>query len=173
MQQTSAAWQDGPRSLLIRVFCGRDERGTEMKETTVRVFFYGSYMNRDVLAEVDLVPSLLEVARLDGYDIRIAPRANLVPSVQHSVYGVIAEATHAELARLYSHAKDVLGETYLPHPVLTQLLAGAWYPALCYIAPSMEPRQPDPAYVDRIIQPARELGLPAWYIKRLEAQMDG
>ena len=144
-----------------------------MKEPTVRVFFYGSYMNRHVLAAVDLVPSLLEVARLDGYDIRIAPRANLVPSSQHCVYGVIAEATHAELARLYSHAKDVLGETYLPHPVLIQLLAGAWHPALCYIAPSMEPRPPDPAYVDRIIQPARELGLPAWYIKRLEAQMDG
>lgn len=139
-----------------------------MSEPKVRVFFYGSYMNQTVLREVDLVPERLEVARLDGYDIRIAPRANLVTSTEGCVYGVLAEATHAQLARLYAHAKDVLGETYLPHPVLAQTRTGAWYPALCYIAPSMVPRPPDPAYVDRIVQPARELRFPDWYISRLQ-----
>lgn len=141
-----------------------------MSEPRVRVFFYGSYMNPAVLREVDLVPEAFEVARLDGYDIRIAPRANLVPSAQHCVYGVLAQATHAELARLYTHAKDVLGETYLPYPVLVQDCRGAWVPALCYIAPSMVFRQPDPAYVDRIVQPARAFGFPAWYIRRLESE---
>ena len=80
-----------------------------MTEPRVRVFFYGSYMNPAVLREVELAPERLEVARLDGYDIRIAPRANLVPSPQHCVYGVLTQVTHAELARLYAHAKDVLG----------------------------------------------------------------
>jgi hypothetical protein len=141
-----------------------------MSEPRVRVFFYGSYMNRAVLREVQLLPEDIEVARLDGYDIRIAPRANLVPSEQHCVYGTLVEATHAELARLYSHAKDVLGETYLPHPVLAQSRDGAWWPALCYIAPSMVSRTPDPAYVDRIVGPAQELGFPKWYITRLEAE---
>jgi hypothetical protein len=83
---------------------------------------------------------------------------------------VLAEATHAELARLYTHAKDVLGETYLPHPVLVQVKNGAWVPALCYIAPMMVERAPDPAYVDRILQPARAYGFPEWYIRRLEAE---
>jgi gamma-glutamyl AIG2-like cyclotransferase len=144
-----------------------------MGEPKVRVFFYGSYMNVAVLREVDFVPQHLEVARLDGYDIRIAPRANLIPSTEHCVYGVVADATHPELTRLYAHAKDVLGETYLPHPVLVQMRTGAWFPALCYIAPSMEPRAPDPAYVDRIVRPARGLGFPDWYIRRLEAQPGG
>ena len=139
-----------------------------MTDPKVRVFFYGSYMNVAVLREVEFVPQRLEVVRLDSYDIRIAPRANLVPSTEHCVYGVVAEATHAELARLYAHAKDVLGETYLPHPVLVQTRAGAWLPALCYIAPSMEPGPPDPGYVGRIVRPARDLGFPAWYIRRLE-----
>jgi hypothetical protein len=139
-------------------------------EPKVWTFFYGSYMNPTVLREVALVPERFEVGRLDGYDIRIAPRANLVRSLEHSVYGVLAEASHAELARLYAHAKDVLGETYLPHPVLTQTMAGSWRPALCYIAPFMTPGQPDPAYVDRIIGPARELGFPSWYINRIESE---
>jgi hypothetical protein len=141
-----------------------------MSDPTVWVFFYGSYMNRAVLGEAGLAPSHFEVARLDGYDIRIAPRANLVPSLERCVYGVLTEATHAELGRLYAHAKDVLGETYLPHPVLTQVVRGGWRPALCYICPSMAPGTPDPAYVDRIVGPAREFGFPEWYIARLEGE---
>lgn len=141
-----------------------------MIEPKVWTFFYGSYMNRSVLREVGLAPERLEVARLDGYDIRVAPRANLVPSPEHCVYGVLAEATHAELARLYAHAQDVLGETYLPHPVLTQALSGGWRPALCYIAPGMSPAPPDPAYLERILAPARELGFPHSYMARLESQ---
>lgn len=146
--------------------------GDRIAEPRVRTFFYGSYMNRAVLREVELVPERFEVARLDGYDIRIAPRANLVASAQACVYGVLVEATHAELARLYAHARDVLGEIYLPHPVLAQTRDGGWFPALCYIAPTMVARRPDPAYLDRILQPARELGFPEWYIRRLESERE-
>ena len=140
-----------------------------MVEPKIWTFFYGSYMNRSVLREVDLEPERFETARLSGFDIRIAPRANLFPSNQGLVYGVLAQATHAELARLYAHAKDVLGETYLPHPVVVETLDGAWRPALCYIAPTMEPGKADAAYVDRIVAPARELGFPEWYVARLES----
>jgi len=137
-------------------------------DARVWTFFYGSYMNRAVLSEADVAFGAFEVARLDGYDIRIAPRANLVASPEHCVYGVLARATHPELARLYAHAKDVLGETYLPHPVLAHTQDGDWRAALCYIALSMVPRAPDPAYVDRIVAPARELGFPEWYVERLD-----
>lgn len=136
----------------------------------VRVFFYGSYMNRLVLEEASLRLARFEVARLDAYDIRIAPRANLVPAPGRSVYGLLAEPTHAELSRLYAHAQDVLGETYLPHPVLVQTEAGGWLPALCYIAAEMTPQPPEPAYVQRIVAPAREHGFPARYVEHLEAQ---
>ena len=100
-----------------------------MAEPKVWAFFYGSYINFAVLREVDLVPERWEVARLDGFDIRIQPRANLVRSDQHCVYGISATATHAELARLYAHARDVLGKVYLPEAVLVQTLAGLWRPA--------------------------------------------
>ena len=38
-----------------------------MADTRVWAFFYGSYMNPDVLREVNLVPAEWEVARLQGY----------------------------------------------------------------------------------------------------------
>ena len=46
-----------------------------MEEIKVSTFFYGSYMNPAVLAEVDIIPERIEVARLSGYDICIQPRA--------------------------------------------------------------------------------------------------
>jgi hypothetical protein len=140
-----------------------------MAESRVWTFFYGSYMNFNVLREVNYVPEKWEVARLAGYDIRIQPRANLLRSEEHSVYGILATGTHAELDRLYAHAKDVLGEVYLPEAVLAETCDGKWIPALCYICPAMEPRAAQRDYVDRIIAPARKNGFPAWYIQRLES----
>jgi len=125
-------------------------------------------MNASVLAEVDLRPETLEVARLDGFDITIAPLANLFESQDASVYGVLTQATHEELSRLYAHARAVLGGTYAPQAVFVQTTDGNWRPALCYIADWMEPRTAEPAYVNRILQPARELGFPTWYVRKLE-----
>jgi cation transport regulator ChaC len=137
---------------------------------TVWVFFYGSYMNFDVLAEVGLKPRAWETASLPGFDIVIGPRANLVRAERAVVWGVNATATHAELDRLYSaHAKALLGETYLPEAVLTHTASGAVRPAMTYICPHMEPRPADPAYVERIAAPARQNGFPAWYVARIES----
>jgi hypothetical protein len=140
-----------------------------MAEPKVWVFFYGSYMNFDVLREVGLVPEQWEVARLSGFDIRIQPRANLIRSEKDCVYGIAATASHAELGRLYDHARDVLGEIYLPEAVMVQHASGVWRPCLCYICPDMAPRTAESAYVERIIRPARDFGIPAWYVRRLES----
>ena len=141
---------------------------THGRAPAVWTFFYGSYMNLDVLREVALAPELWEVARLAGFDIRIEPRANVVHSEEGIVYGIVATATHEELDRLYAHAKDVLGEVYLPEAVLIETLDGKLRPALCYICPSMTPRRADREYVERIVAPARRYGFPDWYVQRLE-----
>ncbi len=135
----------------------------------VWTFFYGSYINFDVLKEVGLVPDEYEVARLSGFDIQIQPLANLTKSDEHSVYGIVASATHEELGRLYQHAEHVLGGVYLPEAVLTETKDGKLRPALCYIAPSIEPKPAANDYIDRIVALAKEYGFPAWYIERLES----
>jgi hypothetical protein len=140
-----------------------------MTSPQVWTFFYGSYINLDVLKEVGLVPGQWEMARLSGYDIRIEPRANLIRADQHCVYGIVATATHAELDRLYAHAKDVLGETYLPQAVLVETMDGKWRPAFCYLAPAMKPRPAANDYIDRIAGPARQYGFPDWYVRRIES----
>lgn len=139
-----------------------------MTEPKVWVFFYGSYINFDVLKKVNLVPERWEVAKLAGFDLEIKPRANLVRSDRHTVYGIIATATHAELERLYKdHAHGILGETYLPKAVMVETSDGKLKPVMTYICPHMEPRPADPAYVNRIYNPARAFGFPEWYLERI------
>jgi len=137
----------------------------------VRVFFYGSFINRAVLAEAGLKPDRVELARLWGFDIRIQPLANLVRSDRHCVYGIVCEATHAELTKLYS--QSWVG-AYLPEAVMVETTGARLLSALCYIAPEPEAPAAGPApaaddYIDRIAGPAREYGFPSWYIDRLES----
>lgn len=134
------------------------------------VFFYGSFINVDVLADVDMVPEDVRTARLPGFEIRIEPLANLVRSERHCVYGILCRAGHEELRRLYG--QGWVG-TYLPEAVLVETRDGGRHPALCYIAPSRDTAPASNDYIDRIVGPARKLGFPAWYIERLESYRSG
>ena len=131
----------------------------------VPVFFYGSFIDRDVLARGGLVPERVTVARLDGFGIARRPLATLDRSDRHAVYGILTGATHEELERLYGQAWV---RAYKPEPVLVTTAEGALHPALCYIAPGRTADPPMERYLDHILRPARELGFPAWYIERLE-----
>jgi cation transport regulator ChaC len=134
----------------------------------VAVYFYGSYMNRAVLGEAGLTPRSWEVATLAGFDIHIRPRANLVRAPGVAVWGILAGASHEELDRLYAHAREVLGEVYLPQAVLVELAGGGFRPALCYVCPHMRERPAADDYIDRILAPARDHGFPASYLERIE-----
>lgn len=138
-----------------------------MAEPKVWVFFYGSFINRQVLTRGGFVPDHVEVARLSGFDILIETLATLVRSDRHCVWGIACRATHAELRGLYG--QDWLGGTYLPEAVLVETEGGRLLPALCYIAPTRPPSRPADDYLDWIIGPAREYGFPAWYVERLES----
>jgi len=138
-------------------------------EPKVWVFFYGSNINFDVLKDAGMVPGEWEVARSPGFDIRIAPTANLVRSERDVVWGVNATATHVELGRLYrDYVQAKLGQIYLPEAILTYTADGKIRPAMTYVCHAMVLRPADPAYVDRITGAARQFGFPSWYIERLE-----
>jgi hypothetical protein len=137
-----------------------------MPEPNVWAFFYGSFINLDVLRQWGYVPAQYEAAKLSGFDIHIRPLATLVRSDQHTVYGILASGPAEQLRNLY--AQDWV-KHYLPEAVLVETLDGKWRPALCYIAPVTETRPATNDYIDRIAGPARQHGFPAWYIDRLES----
>jgi hypothetical protein len=136
-----------------------------MTDTRIPVFFYGSFMNKEVLAKGGFIPNQIDVARLSGFDIRIYATATLIRSDRDCVYGIICYPTRNELNLLYR--QDWLN-AYAPEAVLVELLSGVFLAALCYIAPAGPPSSPADDYLDRILSPAREYGFPDWYLRRLE-----
>lgn len=141
-----------------------------MKEPQINVFFYGSYINFSVLAEVDIAERPHQVARLPGYRLIISPLANLVEDDSSEVFGILTKLSHRELDRLYKeHAQAKLGGTYLPEAVIVLTGENTTTPALCYLSNSIVSSPPDPAYVERILNPAREYGFPSEYLKHIES----
>ena len=137
-----------------------------------KLFFAANALlgDRSDKKEVALVPADWEVATLSGFDLNLAPRANLVRNPGATVYGILATATHAELERLYTgHSKAALGESYLPEAVLGVDKAGKFRPALSYIAPEMIARPAEKAYVKRIALPAERFGFPRAYVERIRS----
>lgn len=140
-----------------------------MSVRRVDVFFYGTYINFDVLNEAGIYERPFQAARLAGYRLEIGPLANLVPDDASQVFGIVTRLTHRELDHLYlGHARE-LGGVYLPEAVLVSNVRNNLIPVLCYISHDMEWADAAPDYVDRIAGPAREYGFPADYVAHIES----
>ncbi len=141
-----------------------------MADRGVWVFFYGSFINRRVLADHGFDPGPVESACLWDYDIRIEPLATLVPAEGRCAYGILCRSTHAALDKLYGQAWV---SAYRPEAVVVRTADGRLVPALCYIAPPAPSLPATADYIDRIAGPARDYGFPAWYVARIEGFRPG
>jgi hypothetical protein len=133
-----------------------------MNERRVDGFFYGLFMDLDVLRNSGVTPESALPAYVDDFALRIGNRATLVPSPGARAYGMLIALTHSELQRLYS-APGL--EPYRPEAVLAHPFDGGSIPALCYNL--VEPPAADehnPTYAVRLQKTLRNLGFPAEYI---------
>jgi cation transport regulator ChaC len=134
----------------------------------VWIFFYGSFMNAAVLAEAGVHPRERQVAYLDGWELRISPRATLTPAQGSRVYGILAQLTHEEIDKLYT--KDWFGfGVYLPEAVMVSSAAAGQLPAMCYIAWRTEGGRPTPEYIEKMVSVAREHSFPEEYVRHMES----
>ena len=141
-----------------------------MADHRVNVFFYGSYMNFDVLREVDIDKRAFEPSSISGYELTISPLANLRKKELGTAYGILTRLTHPELDRLYQgHARTVLGGTYLPEAVVVNRADGTAAAALCYLSHDMQAARADTGYIDRILKPAHACGFPQWYLDHISS----
>lgn len=138
-------------------------------QNRVGIFFYGTFMHPDVLAEFNVIPSAVSLARLTGFEVRVRPRVNLVRNERSYVYGTVVTITHEEISKLYEHIEREFRLKYFPEAVLVETLDGAYRPALCYITPHMEEAPAQQTYVNQLAECVRSLGLPEWYAAHLES----
>lgn len=132
----------------------------------IDVFFYGLFMDEDLLRSKGVTPTNLRPASVFGFQLRIGKRATLVPSPTDRVYGLLASLSHAELERLYSEPSV---QAYRPEAVLANLSNGEVLAALCFNLPeppSAEERNVE--YAARLRALAERLNFPAEYIASIQ-----
>lgn len=73
-----------------------------MTAPLIDVFFYGLYMDEQVLRSQRVEPRQPRVAFIDGYRLRIGRRATLALSPGARVWGMVYALTEAEVEALYA-----------------------------------------------------------------------
>ena len=133
-----------------------------MTDRRIDGFFYGLFMDSDVLRESRVVPMSPRRAYVDDHALRIGRRATLVPDLGARAYGMVFALTHDDLERLYS-APGL--EQYRPEAVLTHSLEGETFPALCYNLREVPgPDEANTEYAARLRAALGRLEFPAEYI---------
>jgi Gamma-glutamyl cyclotransferase, AIG2-like len=133
----------------------------------VAIFFYGLFMDAEVLRSKGLHPSNIRRATVRGFSLRIGQRAALVPDARRHVWGIVMDLSPDEIERLYA---EPTVRIYRPEAVTCELDDGTSVPALCYNLP--EPpsaTEQNPEYTARLKALARRLDLPQAYIDTIGA----
>lgn len=131
----------------------------------VDVFFYGLFMDVDILRARGIVPEGVTLASVSGFTLRIGKRATIVPKQSGRVYGVVMALMRDEVDRLYAEPSL---HGYQQRAVLADLAGGGASAALCYVlaqAPSKD--EHDPEYVLQLRALAMRVGLPTEYVASL------
>ena len=132
----------------------------------VDVFFYGLFMDEELLRAKGLAPGEPELATVNGFALRIGRRAALVPEPSARVHGVVMSLTPEELEQLYA---DPAVAEYKPKAVLAHLAGGGFVAALCYnLADPPPPDEANAEYAEKLRRTAAKVGLPADYVASLK-----
>ena len=130
------------------------------------VFFYGLFMDADLLTEKGLHPRNSRLAYLTGYGLRIGARATLEYSKKERVFGSIIQLHREELEKLYSD-KSVMD--YIPRQMVANDMEGNPVAAISYILPMRNVAGSNAGYAGSLSIAARKIGLPEDNIKEIEA----
>jgi len=142
-----------------------DSGGEAVTTRRIGVFFYGLFMDEELLRAKGVEPTSPRRAFVRGFALRIGQRATLVPDSGARAHGLLMELSHEEIDRLYADASVSL---YRPEAVVAELADGVQVPALCFnlqVAP--QAGESNEAYAEKLRGLARRLGLPADYVDQI------
>ena len=130
----------------------------------MKVFFYGLFMDENLLASKGIVASETSIGSVGGYSLRIGERATLVPNVDGRAHGVVIELAPGEVSELY--AENSVAD-YVPEPVTVDLADGAQVEATCYNLPANKVSGTNREYAAALLSLATKLGFPEEYLAEI------
>jgi hypothetical protein len=131
----------------------------------ISVFFYGLFMDEELLRQKGIEPAGARQACVRGFALRIGQRATLVPESDGRVYGMLMELSQADIECLYSEPSVSM---YRPEAVVAEVEDRVQVPAVCFnLQAAPAPGETNQAYAQKLRDLARRLRLPADYIDRI------
>ncbi len=133
-----------------------------------KIFFYGLFMDRSLLAEKGLHPEIVGPAVLPDYRIHIGDRATLLPSASSRAFGIVMELADQEVRALYSEPSV---REYTRERVQVELLdANEAVEVYCYNLPrELGLAGANPAYAIQLAQLAAVLQFDSAYVEEIVA----
>src|SRR5262249_36176791 len=133
------------------------------------VFFYGLFMDADLLRSKGIDPAHPRRALVEGLALRIGRRATLAPEAGAQAHGVVMDLSQEQIERLYS---DPSVGADRPEPVIARLDDGTVVAALCFNrdveAPGDVPQEIRDDYASRLRAAAARAGLPLDYVETIK-----
>jgi hypothetical protein len=136
-----------------------------MDKRRIDGFFYGLFMDGDVLKGQSVTALNPRKAYVDDFELCIGRRSTLVPNEGARSYGVVYALTHEDLDRLYS--SPGLRE-YYPEAVIATTLESQSLPALCYNLREKPGRhEANPEYAEELRAVLARFSFPSDYIESI------
>ena len=128
------------------------------------VFFYGLFMDEDLLTGKGFHPSNRKLASANGYGLRIGEKATLVKSESEISYGIVMDLSEDEIENLYSSP----GVTdYVQEDIEVTDFDGNTYNVQCYNLPVSKLTGSNSEYAKSLSVAAQKMGLPKSYINQI------
>lgn len=137
-----------------------------MANRRVDVFFYGLFMDAELLRSKEVFPQNIRRAAVPGFGLRIGKRATLWRDGNSCAYGILMELTHEDIEKLYS---DDSVRAYRPEALLAKLDDGSIVPALCFnLVESPHSNERNSEYAAKLRELVHRLELPADYAESIQ-----
>lgn len=139
-----------------------------MNTNQITVFFYGLFMDKELLASKGIEPTESAIGYVDGYALHIGERATLLPEENGRAYGVLMTISSEDAKALYSEPSVA---DYVPETVVVTLMDNTEVSAACYNLPTDKLVGTNPQYALALLGLATKLGLPDSYLRHISSKI--
>ena len=130
----------------------------------MEVFFYGLFMDKEILIKNGIRPSNPRKGYLNNYTLKIGNRASLIQCEKEKAYGIIMTVNDEEITKLYAE-KSVAD--YIPEKVEAVTETNEHLTATCYNLPIELLTGTNKLYAKSLYDLAKKLNFPKEYLSRI------
>jgi hypothetical protein len=130
----------------------------------MKVFFYGLFMDEELLRSKGIQPSGIRLGFVDDYELCIGERATLLRRPNGRAYGAMMKIAPAQAKALNAEDSDA---DYLPETLTVDLLDGTQIAATCYNLPAEKVSGTNRQYATSLLAVATRLCFPEPYLAHI------